>query len=143
MAQATSDLTLFYDADCGFCSWAAARAVRLAPPGRIVAVPIRSAAGDIALGDLAAAERDGSWHLAAADGRRWSAGAAVAPLLRELPALSRLAPLAEAFPGLVDSAYRFVARRRGRLSRLLGGARCGGPGGRRSGPGGPPGGPPV
>ena len=132
MAGAATAFTLFYDADCGFCSWAAARVVRHAPPGRLVAAPIRSAAGDVALGDISAAERDGSWHLVTADGRRWSAGAAVAPLLRELPVLGRLAPLAEAFPGPVDAAYRFVARRRGRLSQLLGSSRCGAPGGHPS-----------
>ena len=111
-------VTVLYDADCGFCTWAARRiAERLAPPGAVVLEPIRSPAGDALLGDLPEALRDGSWHLVAADGRRWSAGTALGPLLRLLPRLRWAAPL-------VEAAYRLVARNRATLSRLLGAERC-------------------
>lgn len=125
MTGAPLRVTLLYDGDCGFCvRTAAVVATRLGRRGAVALAPIRSAAGDLLLGDLPEAERDGSWHLLAADGRRWSAGAALGPLLRVLPALAWLAPLVEALPGPVDAGYRLVARHRGRLSRLLGGERC-------------------
>jgi len=125
-------LTLFYDADCGFCTWSASFiATRLAPPGAIEPQPIDSPRGDELLGDLQVERRMGSWHLVAADGRRWSAGAAFAPLLRELPRLRRLAPVVDALPGpVVEAGYRLVARNRATLSRLVGAKRCGRPEGR-------------
>lgn len=116
--------TVLYDAGCGFCTWAALGLVRRARGG-LRAVPIRSAEGDALLGDLTDALRDGSWHLVAADGRRWSAGAALAPLLRLLPGLGWLAPVAASLPWPVERGYRLVARNRALLSRLLGGRRCG------------------
>jgi predicted DCC family thiol-disulfide oxidoreductase YuxK len=130
MPGAPPRATLLYDADCGFCTRAATIvASRLGRRSAIGLAPIRSVAGDALLGDLPEAVRDGSWHLVAADGRRWSAGAALGPLLRMIPALAWLAPLVEALPGPVDAGYRLVARHRGLLSRLLGGERCARPGG--------------
>ena len=120
----TPAATLLYDADCGFCTRAAGAIARLDHRGRVTLAPIVSAAGDLLLGDLPTAERLGSWHLVAEAGQRTSAGAAVGPLCRLLPALAWLAPLVEAIPGPVDRAYRLVARNRGALSRLLGTARC-------------------
>lgn len=116
--------TLLYDADCGFCTRAALAVARLDWRGRLTLVPISSAAGELLLGDLPEAERLDSWHLVAATGQRTSAGAAVGPLCRLLPALAWLAPVVEALPGPVDRAYRLVARHRGLLSRLGGAARC-------------------
>ena len=65
------------------------------------------------------ARRDGSWHLAARDGRVVSAGAAVPFLLRELPGGGPLARVAGAFPRTTDRVYRAVARRREALGRVL------------------------
>lgn len=123
MSTAVAAAVVLYDADCGFCTRAALALVRRSRGG-LRAVPIRSAEGDALLGDLPDARRDGSWHLVTADGRRWSAGAAVAPALRRLPGLAWLAPLVEALPGPVERGYRLVARHRGLLSRLLGSRRC-------------------
>lgn len=125
-------LTFLYDADCGFCARSASFIVeRLAPPGAIEPQPIGSPRGDELLGDLPAERRGGSWHLVAADGRRWSAGAAIAPLLRELPRLRWLAPIVEALPApVVEAGYRLDARNRATLSRLVGAQRCGRPEGR-------------
>lgn len=116
--------TLFYDADCGFCLRTVEALLRLDRRRALQSEPIQSALGDRLLGDLSDSERYGSWHLVEASGRRTSAGAAAAPLLRLLPALAWLAPVVEAFPGAVDAAYRLVARNRGRLSRALGTDRC-------------------
>ena len=116
--------TLFYDVDCGFCTRAVVALLRLDRRRALRAEQIRSPLGDRLLGDLPDSERDGSWHLVEASGRRTAAGAAAAPLLRLLPALAWLAPLLEAFPATVDAAYRLVARNRGRLSRAVGADRC-------------------
>lgn len=125
-------LTLLYDADCGFCARSASFIVaRLAPPGAIEPQPIGSPRGDELLGHLSAERRGGSWHLVAADGRRWSAGAAFVPLLQELPRLRWLAPVVAALPEpVVEAGYRLVARHRATLSRLVGAERCGRPSGR-------------
>ena len=120
----TPAATLLYDADCGFCTRAALAVARLDRRGRLALAPIGSPVGELLLGDLPEAERLKSWHLVAATGQRTSAGAAVGPLCRLLPALAWLAPALEAFPGPVDSAYRLVARHRGALSRLSGAASC-------------------
>lgn len=116
--------TLFYDADCGFCTRAVAALLALGRRQALRSEPIRSPVGDRLLSDLPESERYGSWHLIEASGRRTSAGAVAAPLLRLLPALAWLVPLLEACPGEVDAAYRLVARNRGRLSRALGADRC-------------------
>ena len=51
-------------------------------------VAIQSAEGAALLAGLDEARRMASWHLVDPEGRRTSAGAAVAPLLRLLPGLS-------------------------------------------------------
>jgi predicted DCC family thiol-disulfide oxidoreductase YuxK len=60
-----------------------------------------------------------SWHLVRADGRLFSAGAAAAPLARLLPWGRPLASVFAAFPAATERAYRFVARHRDWLARLL------------------------
>jgi predicted DCC family thiol-disulfide oxidoreductase YuxK len=57
-----------------------------------------------------------SWHLVTKDGRVYSAGAALPPLLRLLPGGRPLAALAAAFPRLTERGYRHVARTRGPVS---------------------------
>jgi predicted DCC family thiol-disulfide oxidoreductase YuxK len=59
-----------------------------------------------------------SWHLIC-EGRRYSAGAALPPLLRLLPGGAPLARLAAATPRLSERAYAFVARHRGAFGRLI------------------------
>ena len=51
-------------------------------------------------------------------GRRRSGGRAVAPVLRRLRGWRWLAPVAEAFPGVVELVYCLVARNRGTLGTL-------------------------
>ncbi len=60
-----------------------------------------------------------SWHLVDPEGRRTSAGAAVAPLLRLLPGGAPAARMADRFPGAVEGAYRWVVRHRGTLGRAI------------------------
>jgi predicted DCC family thiol-disulfide oxidoreductase YuxK len=65
-----------------------------------------------------------TWHLVTPDGRVRSAGRAVAPLLRLLPAGTPLAFVAESFPKTTDRLYDWISRHRGRLGSLLGQQRC-------------------
>lgn len=60
-----------------------------------------------------------SWHLVGASGVVFSAGAAAAPLLRELPGGAPLAWLAERSPNPVEWAYARVAGARGGLGARL------------------------
>ena len=109
---------ILYDADCGFCTRGVERIRALDRDGALEAAPIASPTGDRLLRDLTEAERLASWHVVDERGRRWSGGRAVAPVLRLLPGWRWLAPVAAAFPGATEFAYRLVARHRGTLGRL-------------------------
>ena len=87
--------------------------------GRLGVAPIQSAEGDAHLGGLGADERLRSWHFVDAQGRRLSAGAAAAPLLRELPGGGPLAALLERIPAAADRAYGWVAEHRSAFGRPL------------------------
>jgi predicted DCC family thiol-disulfide oxidoreductase YuxK len=69
-------------------------------------------------------QRMASWHLVTPEGRVYSGGAAAAPLLRLLPGGRPLAAVAAALPAVTDAAYRWVARNRNWLGRLLRVDRC-------------------
>jgi predicted DCC family thiol-disulfide oxidoreductase YuxK len=114
---------LFYDQDCGFCRWSLVKVLRWSGDG-IDAVAIQSTTGADALGDLDPEARMASWHLILPDGSRFSAGAAVPELMRYLPGLRPIAPLARRFVGPIDVVYRAVARHRHRLSRIVGERSC-------------------
>jgi len=103
--------TVLYDRDCGFCRWSLAKLLRWDTRRRLRPVPLQSPEG--------AGFPDDSWHLITEDGRVFSAGAGVEPLMRLLPGGRPIAALARAFPRLTERAYRFVADHRGRLGRLL------------------------
>lgn len=115
---------LLYDQDCGFCRWAVDRILRWDGRGRVRAATIQGSDGERLLGDLDPRERLASWHLVAPGGRRYSGGAAAAPLARLLPFGVPVALLAETFPGMTERAYRWVADNRGRLGRRLGEEAC-------------------
>ena len=75
-------------------------------------------------GNLDEQHRLASWHLITPDGRRFSGGAAAAPMARLLPAGAPVAFLAETFPRSTDRLYRWVARNRDTLGRRLGEQAC-------------------
>jgi predicted DCC family thiol-disulfide oxidoreductase YuxK len=110
---------LLYDADCGFCRWSAATVLRWDRRGVLRPVALQEPEADGLLEGLTTDERMRSWHLVDGDGRRYSAGAAFAPLLGLLPRGKRLARLAERFPRSVELGYEAVASRRAWLSRLV------------------------
>ncbi|HEX4940897.1 MAG TPA: DUF393 domain-containing protein [Actinomycetota bacterium] len=115
---------VLYDEDCGFCRWSLDRLLRWDRRGLLRATPIQSEEGDRLLADLGEEDRLASWHLIAPDGRRYSGGAAAAPVTRLLPAGAPVARLAETFPRTADRVYRWVARNRDSLGRRLGAQAC-------------------
>jgi predicted DCC family thiol-disulfide oxidoreductase YuxK len=125
---------VLYDEDCGFCRWSLDRLLRWDRHRRLRAVPIQSEEGDRLLADLSQDERLVSWHLVTPEGRRFSGGAATAPLARLLPAGAPVAFLAETLPRTTDRLYRLLARNRDKLGRRLGQHACAVDPSRRSGP---------
>jgi predicted DCC family thiol-disulfide oxidoreductase YuxK len=113
-------LIVLYDADCGFCRWAAAWALRHDRHDRLVAAPIQSALGAELLGDLSPDERLASAHAVEADGRRRSGGAAAAEVLETLDATALLGHLARRLPAVTSRLYAAVAARRVAVGHLVG-----------------------
>jgi predicted DCC family thiol-disulfide oxidoreductase YuxK len=110
---------VLYDADCGFCTWLLAGLLRFDRPQRLRPVALqRAEAGDL-LGDLTPAERMASWHLVCGAGARFSAGAALAPLLALLPRGRVPAAVVARLPGITERAYRRTADHRTQLSRWV------------------------
>lgn len=111
-------LPVLYDADCGFCRWTLALLLRRDRAGRLLPLPIESPEGDELLGGMPREERLRSAHAVTPDGRVWSGGDAVAPILRELgrPGAARGARLLG--PPL-RAGYRLVAANRSLLGKLM------------------------
>jgi predicted DCC family thiol-disulfide oxidoreductase YuxK len=112
-------LPVLYDADCGFCRWTLALLLEHDPGARLRPVTLDSPEGAVLLAALSDDERMRSAHVVTADGRVWTGGAAVAPILDELghPRCAAAARLAR--PAL-RAGYRAVAASRGILGRLVG-----------------------
>ncbi len=120
---------LVYDAECGFCRWAVRQLLRWDRAHRIRPCALQDPQAARWLAGVPAEVRAGSWHLVTPQGRVYSGGQAVAPLLRLLPGGRWPAAVAEALPGTVERLYRWVARHRARLGRLVGEGPCGREGG--------------
>jgi predicted DCC family thiol-disulfide oxidoreductase YuxK len=110
---------VLYDAECGFCRWALARILAWDRQDRLRPVPIQGSEGGRLLADLPEERRLASWHLVTGDGRRYSAGAAIPPLMRMLPGGGPIATLASRFPRATEWLYQAVAARRGAFGRAL------------------------
>lgn len=110
--------TLLYDADCGFCRWSVSRILSWDRRGLLRAVPLQDPEARRLLGDMDQERRFASWHLVTPEGLTYSAGRAVPVLLRVLPGGRPAAAIAEALPGLVEGAYRWVAQNRHHLTRI-------------------------
>jgi predicted DCC family thiol-disulfide oxidoreductase YuxK len=111
---------LLYDGDCGFCKRSLGWVLRWDRRGALEPVALQDERADELLAGLAPAERMKSWHLVSPSGKRWSAGAAAPPLLRLLPGGRPLAAILALAPRTTDRVYRFIARHRGTIGRLLG-----------------------
>jgi predicted DCC family thiol-disulfide oxidoreductase YuxK len=103
---------VLYDADCGFCRWSLGRVLALDRNRRLCPLALGTDEADALLSDLDPDARAGSWHLVSPDGRRWSAGAAAAPLLRLLPGGRAAAALLARMPNVTECVYRWVAGHR-------------------------------
>jgi predicted DCC family thiol-disulfide oxidoreductase YuxK len=112
MAPRSYSWTVIYDSDCGFCRWSLGWVLRLDRNRRLRPVALQSAEADGLLADLPSNARTASWHLVAPDGRRFSAGEGLPPLLRLLPGGRAPATLAAAAQPLTNRAYRLVADHR-------------------------------
>ncbi len=119
-AMSTARWRVLYDEGCGFCRWCVGVLLALDRRHELRPVAIGSHEGAMLLGDLDERARRDSWHLVDPQGRRTSAGAAVAPLLDLLPAGAPAAAVARALPGPVERTYRLVARNRATVGRLVG-----------------------
>jgi predicted DCC family thiol-disulfide oxidoreductase YuxK len=113
------DWTVLYDAECGLCRTLLAPLLRWDRRCRLLPLPVQSAAAEALLADLSPAQRMASWHLISPAGQRWSAGAALPPLLRLLPAGAAPAALFAHFPTATERGYRLVADHRAGLGRLV------------------------
>jgi predicted DCC family thiol-disulfide oxidoreductase YuxK len=118
--MATARWRVLYDEGCGFCRWCVGVLLALDRRHALRPVAIGSHEGAMLLGDLDERARREAFHLVDPEGRRTSAGAAVAPLLDLLPAGGPAAAVARALPGPVERAYRLVASNRGTVGRLVG-----------------------
>lgn len=114
-----SPAALLYDRDCAFCRCALGVVLGWDRKGTLRPVALQETEAERLLPGLDEEQRMDSWHLVLADGSRYSAGRALAPLLRRLPAGAPLAALADAFPTLAEHGYRAVSDRRAGLHRLL------------------------
>jgi predicted DCC family thiol-disulfide oxidoreductase YuxK len=115
---------ILYDADCGFCRWSTDRLLAWDRHRRLRPVALQSPEADRLLGGMDEDRKMSSWHLVTPDGRVYSAGPAVPPLMRLLPGGRPLAVLAETFPGLTQRLYRWVADHRDRIAKVLGPEAC-------------------
>jgi predicted DCC family thiol-disulfide oxidoreductase YuxK len=115
---------LLYDSDCGFCRWSVDKVLSWDRRQRLRPVALQDPEAEGLLGGMDEGVKMSSWHLVTAEGRVYSAGAALPPLLRLLPGGRPLATVFSAFPGVTDRTYRLVARNRDRFGRLVGAAAC-------------------
>jgi predicted DCC family thiol-disulfide oxidoreductase YuxK len=117
--RADAPWTVFYDGECGLCTWLLAGLLRWDRAARLHPVALQREQAAETLADLDPQARMASWHLVSPAGRRWSGGAALAPTLRLLPLGAAPAAVLERLPGLTDRAYRWVADHRAKLGRLV------------------------
>jgi predicted DCC family thiol-disulfide oxidoreductase YuxK len=113
-------MIVLYDAECGFCRWAMAWAVRRDRRHVLIAVPIQSPRGAELLVDLAPSKRLRSAHVVRDDGSLRSGGAAAAEVLSVLPSTRALGRLAGRLPRTTALLYGVVAARRRSFGRLVG-----------------------
>ena len=115
-----SKVIVLYDADCGFCRWAMAWAVRHDHQHALVAAPIQSPLGAALLADVPASERLREAHVIHDGHSRRSGGAAAADVLSTLPATRALGRLGHRLPHTTALLYRVLAARRASFGRLVG-----------------------
>ena len=110
---------VLYDGDCGLCKWLLCGLLLWDRAARLQPVALQRREAEQLLADLPPAERMASWHLISPAGERQSGGAALAPLLRQLPRGGVPAAAFARLETLTDRSYRWVAEHRSQLSKLV------------------------
>jgi predicted DCC family thiol-disulfide oxidoreductase YuxK len=117
-------LTVYFDADCGFCT-DCARLLRLLDGGRrLRLIPLQRAQTERPDAPALAALQQ-SMHVVDSD-RWWTGGRACLEIAARVPALWPLATLryVPLVPELLDRAYVAIAAKRHSISRLTGSRAC-------------------
>jgi len=110
---------VLYDGDCGLCMWLLCGLLGRDRRRRLHPLALQRLESEELLADLTPQERMASWHLISPEGARQSAGAALAPLLQQLPGGRLPAATLVRLPALADRSYRWVADHRSQLSKLV------------------------
>jgi predicted DCC family thiol-disulfide oxidoreductase YuxK len=112
---------LFYDAGCPGCRLFARIILAADVERRIRTAPLDSPEADRVLGGMPERKRSGSYHLVVGD-RVASGAEGMGPLLEQaglLRPLGRLVRRSPAARAMAAAAYRFAARHRGRIARVV------------------------
>lgn len=112
-----TELTVFYDADCGVCRLTSVALARLDWRRRLAFVPLQRFTGAAPTTSELAHEL----HVRDASGRWWRGGGAALRIARAIPLLMPVAVIGR-LPGMrlvVDASYRLVAAHRPAISRAL------------------------
>ena len=117
-ASDQNQLPVFYDSDCGFCRWSLSQLLKLDPGGRLRPVALDAPEADMLLASVPPSERRHAAHVVTPDGRIWTGGDAVAPILAWL-GHPRWASVARRLAPVLRVGYRIVAANRGMLGRLV------------------------
>jgi predicted DCC family thiol-disulfide oxidoreductase YuxK len=115
---------LLYDSDCAFCRWSVARIVSWDRHRRLRPIALQDPEAARLLSSADENERMRSWHLVTPTREVFSAGRAIPPLLRLLPAGAPLAAMAALFPMTTERLYVWAAGHRDALGRLVGVKAC-------------------
>ena len=110
---------VLYDADCGLCKWLLSGLLRWDRAGNLQPLALQRPEAQELLIELSLSERMAAWHLISPAGERSSGGAALAVLLRSLPAGRYPAAVFACLPGATERGYRWVAEHRSQLSRCV------------------------
>ena len=136
MDSARAVPVVLYDADCGFCTWIVDRIAARVARGSIEIVALQARrADDLLAGRVDERAKWESWHLVESDGSLYSGGEAVPLVLRYVKGGRAVGRLAGRFPRVTYAAYRFLARNRDRLGRVVRADRCRVPGNHPGAPG--------
>jgi predicted DCC family thiol-disulfide oxidoreductase YuxK len=119
-----SPLTVYFDADCGFCTDCARLLRLLDGRRRLRLIPLQRAQRDRPDAPALATLQQ-SMHVVESD-RRWTGGRACLEIAARVPALWPLATLryVPLVPELLDRAYVAIAAKRHSISRLTGSRAC-------------------
>lgn len=111
---------LLYDADCRVCRFVARTIVRLDRDQELAVLPLQDPDVTPLLAPLPESERLASWRLARPDGTLVGHGAGLPELLLAMRRTRPLGRVIGAVPaGMLDAAYRLVARHRSRIGPLV------------------------